>query len=134
MAMPVAADRKILLAEEWACIVEIEVVVICRKLDMVNMALEASQHVDKEAGPADKTYCMGSCSHCMAVQPVDTADCRDVSYSYRVVCPALPAVDVHSWYQCRLSFHRPMCPRQRRRKMKERLRDQETRRRAVRMA
>jgi hypothetical protein len=119
MAMPVAAGRKTLLAEVWACIVETEAVVICRKLGMVDMAMEASLHVDKKAGSADKTYCRGSYSHCIAVQPVDTAGCRGVSYSYRAVYPALLADGVHSSCQRDLFFHRPMCPRRKRREMRK---------------
>jgi hypothetical protein len=107
--MPAAAGRKTRQAGAWACTAEIAAAAICHMLDTVDMALEASPHVGKEAEPGDKMYCKGSCSHCIAVQPADTAvGCRGVSYSYRVVCPALPADDVHSSCQRGLILHRPI--------------------------
>jgi hypothetical protein len=57
--MPVAAGRRRRRVEVYECIAENGVVVTCHMLDMVCKAPEASRHVDKEAGPVDKTYYTG---------------------------------------------------------------------------
>jgi hypothetical protein len=96
-AIVAAEDKKRQQVEGYARIVETEAAAICHMMGMADIVQEEYRHVDIVAELEDRSCCRDSCTHCRQASPAGIAgDYMSASFPYLVVCPALPADDVHS--------------------------------------